>query len=228
MSKEIQNLFHEIAPQYDRINRVMSLSIDVRWREKALQALKGRHWPCIVDLCAGTLDLSKRLLELFPESEVLPLDFTLAMLQQGQYKIQQDKKCAPICADGHHIPLPDNSIDAIICAFGIRNLENRPQAAKEIFRILRPRGKLVVLEFFRPNKGIPKLFYSTYGKWIIPRVGGMISKKRSAYQYLQDSIQAFLSIEEYKSLLKKHGFKKVECTPLSFGIVHRVVADVDK
>jgi len=224
MSKVVQKLFTEIAPKYDFLNHFMSLSIDRRWREQALDHLKDAQCERILDLCAGTLDLSLGLAELQPEAQIVALDFSLAMLREGQKKIKKLSRCHLVCADGHSIPFSDNSFDAIVCGFGIRNLEMRERAAQEISRVLRPKGTLVVLEFFRPEKIFPKLFYQTYGKFIIPRIGGFFSKNRQAYEYLQNSIQDFLSIGEYETLLRDHGFDQVDHQALSGGIAHEVVA----
>jgi ubiquinone/menaquinone biosynthesis methyltransferase len=156
---------------------------------------------------------------------VTALDFSLAMLHQGEKKIQGTPLASLICADGHHLPFLKNSFDAVFCAFGIRNLENRSLAALEIRRVMKPEGHLVVLEFFRPNSLLPNFFYRTYGKFLIPRLGGWLSKNRRAYEYLQNSIQGFLSVQEYRALLEKSGFKKITATALSGGIAHLVTAE---
>jgi demethylmenaquinone methyltransferase/2-methoxy-6-polyprenyl-1,4-benzoquinol methylase len=224
VAKAVQKLFSSIAPKYDFLNHFMSLSVDRRWRNQALSHLKGLPLESVLDLCAGTLDLSISLREKFPKLQIHAVDFALPMLEQGQRKLLKSPKIHLICADGHHLPFPEKRFDAVVCAFGIRNLENREQAAKEIRRVLKPGGTLIVLEFFRPEKILPKLFYQTYGKYIIPRVGGWISKNRGAYEYLQNSIQNFLSIGEYQNLLKQFGFSKIIAKPLSGGIAHEVIA----
>lgn len=225
MSKTVQDLFTSIAPKYDFLNHFLSLSIDRRWREKAISLIKGHPNAQILDLCAGTLDLTQRILELFPHSQVTALDFSMAMLEHGRKKLPAHRGYSLICADGHDLPLAENQFDAVVCAFGIRNLEGRVLACREIRRVLKPEGKLVVLEFFRPKKIFPRLFFQTYGKYIIPRLGGMISKNRQAYEYLQNSIGDFLSIEDYKSLLKKNGFSSVSSQALSGGIAQLVLAE---
>ena len=224
MAKAVQNLFSSIAPKYDFLNHFMSLSVDRKWRDKALANLKGLKPQRLLDLCAGTLDLSLGLRELFPDAEIHAVDFALPMLEQGHRKLPGKHRIHLTCADGHHLPFPEKKFDGVVCAFGIRNLEEREQAAKEIRRVLKPGGSLIVLEFFRPEKFLPKLFYQTYGNFIIPRVGGWISKNRKAYEYLQNSIQSFLSIGEYERLLKKSGFKEIKSRPLSGGIAHEVTA----
>jgi demethylmenaquinone methyltransferase/2-methoxy-6-polyprenyl-1,4-benzoquinol methylase len=224
MAKAVQKLFSSIAPKYDFLNHFMSLSVDRGWRDKALSHLKELKLNRVLDLCAGTLDLSLALRKIYPEVEIHAVDFALPMLEHGQNKLPKKHRIHLTCADGHHLPYPAEKFDAVVCGFGIRNLENREEAAKEIRRILKPGGSLIVLEFFRPEKILPKLFYQTYGKYIIPRVGGWISKNPQAYQYLQNSIQDFLSIVEYESLLRNFGFKEIKSKPLSGGIAHEVLA----
>ncbi len=225
MSKEVQELFTSIAPSYDFLNHFLSLSIDKRWRDKAIASLGKRAPGRVLDLCAGTLDLTQKLTQKFPASEIVAADFALAMLEEGKAKIRGKDKAYRICADGHQLPFAGNSFDAVLCAFGIRNLEKRPEAAREIRRVLKPGGKLIVLEFFRPSRFFSKFFYQTYGKYVLPRLGGVLSKNRKAYEYLQNSIQHFLSVEEYCQLLLDHGFSKPEVLPLSGGIAHRIVAE---
>lgn len=224
MSKAVQTMFSEIAPRYDFLNRFMSLSIDQGWRRQAIKALRASSQARLLDLCAGTLDLSEGLLKTYPTAKVVSLDFSFEMLQAGLDKVRRESRCKILCADGHHLPLGDKYFDGVICGFGIRNLEEREQAAQEIFRVLKPGGTLVVLEFFRPEKAFAKLFYHTYGKILIPRLGGLLAKNREAYQYLQNSILDFLSIEEYEALLTKTGFDNFVARPLSGGIAHLVTA----
>lgn len=224
MSKEIQELFTSIAPSYDFLNHFLSLSVDRRWRTHAVASLGKKAPRRILDLCAGTLDLSQKVADTFPKSEVIAVDFALAMLRAGEKKIAKDGRIRRICADGHSLPFPDGSFDAALCAFGIRNLEVREQAAREIQRVLVPGSRLVVLEFFRPTGSFSKVFHQTYGKHILPRVGGLVSKNREAYEYLQNSIQNFFSVDEYCAFLESFGFKDIEAKRLSGGIAHRVAA----
>lgn len=222
MSKEIQKLFTSIAPSYDFLNHFLSFSVDKRWRDKAISAL-GKEAPGrVLDLCAGTLDLTQKILKKFPKTEVFAADFAVAMLEEGREKVRGQAKAHRIGADGHRLPFADNSFGAVVCAFGIRNLEEREKAALEIRRVMKKDGKLVVLEFFRPDRFLSKLFYQTYGKYVLPRIGGAISRNRKAYEYLQNSIQHFLSVEDYCRLLIDKGFRNPEVLPLSGGIAHRV------
>lgn len=225
MSKAVQELFESIAPTYDFLNHCLSFSIDKRWRDKAVEGLEGLRPNRILDLCAGTLDLTQKLLQKFPKQQVHAVDFSLAMLEAGSSKVEKSKNSFRICADGHRLPFSDRSFEAVLCAFGIRNLEDRDKACGEIRRVLKPGGRLVVLEFFRPESFFPQLFHQTYGKYVLPRIGGAISKNRAAYEYLQNSIAEFLSVEEYCNLLKGHGFKNTQSLALSGGIAHRVVAE---
>ena len=225
MSKEVQELFTSIAPSYDFLNHFLSLSIDKRWRDHAIAGIGPKAPARILDLCAGTLDLTQKAAEEFPDSEVIAIDFALAMLKEGEKKIEGLEKVLRICADGHRLPIQSESCDALLCAFGVRNLEERETAAGEMRRALKPGGRLVVLEFFRPSQTFAKLFHMTYGKHVLPRLGGAISKNREAYEYLQSSIQKFFSIDEYCRFLESHGFKNCRTKALSGGIAHRVIAD---
>lgn len=224
MSRQVQEIFASIAPSYDFLNHFMSLSIDKKWREKALAKLKPKLQGPILDLCAGTLDLTQRLQEIFPNNLIVSVDFTLPMLEHGRNKLLKGRANQLICGDGHHLPLVNESMDAVICAFGIRNLEQRQQAIQEIYRVLKPGGQLVVLEFFRPSNFLSKLFYQSYGKFIIPCLGGFFSKNREAYRYLQNSILEFFSIEEYEDFLTDHHFESINSTALSSGIAYCVEA----
>ncbi|HKX11991.1 MAG TPA: bifunctional demethylmenaquinone methyltransferase/2-methoxy-6-polyprenyl-1,4-benzoquinol methylase UbiE [bacterium] len=222
MSKEIQQLFTSIAPSYDFLNHFLSFSVDKRWREKVVAAL-GKETPGrVLDLCAGTLDLTQKILKKYPRAEVFAADFAVAMLEKGREKVRGQAKAHRIGADGHRLPFADHSFDAVVCAFGIRNLEEREKAAAEIRRVMKKGGQLIVLEFFRPERFFSKLFYQTYGKYVLPRIGGAVSRNRKAYEYLQNSIQHFLSVEEYCRLLLDHGFRRPQVLPLSGGIAHRI------
>lgn len=225
MSKEVQEMFSDIAETYDKANRILSLKTDTRWRKRAVkEALKNKP-NFILDLCAGTLDLSRTLSENAPDADIQACDFSLNMLLNGLEKISDCQNISLVCGDGHHLPFPENRFDTIICGFGIRNLEEREKAALEIFRTLKPGGRLVVLEFFRPTSPLAKIFYKTYGKKVLPKMGGWISKNEAAYQYLFDTISNWLSIQEYQDLLKKVGFEIASVRSLSGGIAHLLVGE---
>ena len=222
MSKEIQQLFTSIAPSYDFLNHFLSFSVDKRWRDKVVAALAKETPDRVLDLCAGTLDLTQKILKKFPRAEVFAADFAVAMLEEGRDKVRGQAKAHRIGADGHQLPFADQSFDAVVCAFGIRNLEEREKAAAEIRRVMKKGAQLVVLEFFRPERLFSKLFYQTYGKYVLPRIGGAVSRNRKAYEYLQNSIQHFLSVEEYCRRLLDYGFRRPKVLPLSGGIAHRI------
>ncbi len=224
MSREVQSMFSEIASTYDVANRLMSLRIDLNWRERAIRSLLKFQPQKILDLCAGTMDLTAAINRKAPECEIVACDFSLNMLREGFYKVVNGKTKI-VCGDGHKLPFADASFDAIICGFGIRNLEDREQAISEIHRVLKKSGHLIILEFFKPNNSIAKIFYGTYGRYILPTLGGIISKKYSAYRYLFESIQDFMSTTEYQDLLKQYQFQTLECKALSGGVAHLLVAE---
>ncbi|MCB1215165.1 MAG: bifunctional demethylmenaquinone methyltransferase/2-methoxy-6-polyprenyl-1,4-benzoquinol methylase UbiE [Deltaproteobacteria bacterium] len=225
MSQAIQNIFNRIAPNYDKLNRVLSFNTDKGWRKKAIEQLKDRPYPLILDLCAGTLDLSIELSQTYPNSQIIAVDFSLPMLESGRQKIPDKTHIPLFCGDGHRLPFQDDYFDSIICGFGIRNLDQKEQAVQEIRRVLKPGGRLVVLEFFKPSGILSKAFYQSYGRYVIPTLGGILGQDKAAYQYLQDSIQSFFSIQEYLDFLKKHGFQKTKSGALSGGVVHWLWAE---
>ncbi|MBI2335382.1 MAG: ubiquinone/menaquinone biosynthesis methyltransferase [Deltaproteobacteria bacterium] len=224
MSKEIQKMFSSIADTYDAANRILSFRTDVRWRQLAVEACLKKNPTSILDLCAGTLDLSVALYEQAPYLSIVACDFSLPMLREGLHKTTA-KNIQITCGDGHSLPFQSESFDVIVCGFGIRNLELREQALQEIRKVLKQRGSFVILEFFKPNTGLSKLFYQTYGKYILPTLGGLISKNPDAYRYLFRSIQQFVTLEEYEALLQKHHFSLRSSKPLSGGIAHLLEAE---
>jgi ubiquinone/menaquinone biosynthesis methyltransferase len=203
---EVQAMFDQLAPSYDRANRVLSLGLDQRWRRKAIAKLGDAGRGRVLDLCAGTLDLSQQLIEDGAES-VVSIDFSAEMLAAGQAKLPQDAPIEVICADARELPLEDSSVDAIICGFGLRNVPELPRAIAECARVLRPGGVLVVLDFFQPKSWLSRMLQSTYNRFIMPFLGGLLTGYGEAYRYLASSIDAFQSRSEFESLLAAHGLE---------------------
>lgn len=222
----IQTMFNSIAPTYDKVNRVLSLSQDVRWRKKSIAAIKHKPALSALDLCAGTLDMSIEIFEQNPTSNITAVDFSQEMLDYGVQKLNQDqlKQIKVSCEDALNLSQTNETFDVVTCAFGMRNLPDQDRAIKEIARVLRPNGQFIILEFFHPTTLLAKLFAATYGKYILPLVGGAISKQKSAYNYLHQSTNRFHSIDEYKAILGKHGFTIESINNLSGGIANLVVS----
>lgn len=227
---QVQRMFGRIAHGYDRANRVMSLGIDVRWRRRAVADLLA-HVPAdrtakALDLCAGTLDSTLAIHDRFPTATLVAGDFVASMLAQGETKLVGNAKehITTQVMDAHVLPLPDAEQDAIFCAFGIRNLSDLARATAEQARVLRPGGRLVVLDFFRPQRWTTKLVHAVYNKGVLPWVGWAVTGDREAYRYLPRSIGRFDSTDEYATRLRDAGFVDVTAESLTLGIASIVRA----
>ncbi|MBI2346204.1 MAG: ubiquinone/menaquinone biosynthesis methyltransferase [Deltaproteobacteria bacterium] len=226
MGTDIQQLFTQIAPTYDKLNRWLSFSRDRQWRAKAIAAATAKLEMRVVDLCAGTLDLTVACLKRFPHARITAIDFSQRMLDLGLKKVphvfhaQTDLRCGDALATG----LPDRSADCVMCAFGMRNLADQHRALAEIRRLLAPEGEFVMLEFFPPETRLARLFAKTYGRFVIPALGGLIAKNRAAYEHLRDSTASFYPLSAYRALLAQHGFIVTRAEYLSGGICGLIVA----
>lgn len=201
---QVEAMFDQIAPRYDLANRVLSLGLDQIWRKKAIAQLG--ELGEVLDLCAGTLDLTRMLVDAGAD-HVTAIDFSAQMLAFGQEKLQASDPVQTLRADARELPLEDASVDGIICGFGLRNVPELPRAIAECARILRPGGRLVVLDFFQPDTTVSRLLQGTYNKGVVPLVGGAITGFGDAYRYLNQSIDAFLTAEEFVALLAEHGLE---------------------
>lgn len=226
---QVQQMFGRIAPGYDRANRWMSLGTDVRWRRRAVErlALAGGEAPRrVLDLCAGTMDSSVEIHRQFPRADVVAGDFSAQMLEHGRDKLvgSAGERITPRVMDAHALPHADDSLDAIFCAFGMRNVSDLARATAEQARCLRPGGRLVVLEFFRPTTIVPRVMHAMYNRTVLPVVGWLATRDWQAYTYLPRSMGRFRSVDEYAELLREHGFEEVQSTALTLGMAWRVDA----
>jgi demethylmenaquinone methyltransferase/2-methoxy-6-polyprenyl-1,4-benzoquinol methylase len=223
----MRSMFDRIAPRYDLLNHLLSAGIDRRWRRRALDALELRAPARLLDLCTGTADLLVEGLSRDARHRGVGADLSERMLCRGRDKLARRGLLAQsglVCADGERLPLRDASFDAALVAFGIRNIGDAALALREIRRVLRPRGRLVVLEFSMPE-GLLGRVYRFYFRHVLPRVGGLISGDASAYAYLPASVAVFPSPSAFASLLEGQGFIDVRLTPLTAGIAHLHRAD---
>ncbi len=176
----------------------------------------------VLDLCAGTLPLSLELTRQAPKRQVLAVDFCQDMLSAGKNALPNDKRkerIFPVCGDGEQIPAPDNVFWGCTVAFGVRNLSQTLKGLKEMYRVVKPCGKLLILEFSRPTNPFIKPIYSLYLNKVLPWVAGKVSGDKEAYEYLASSIAAFYKPEELVNLMREAGFSNVTRKPLTFGIV---------
>lgn len=206
---EVRAMFDQLAPTYDRANRVISMGLDQGWRRKAIAALRHGARGDVVDLCAGTLDLSVMLLDGGARS-IQALDFSENMLQAGAPKLPPGAPVTLVTADARDMPLEDASADGIIAGFGLRNVPEVHRAVEECARVLRPGGRLVVLEFFQPESLGARLLQGSYNRFVMPLLGGLVSGFSDAYRYLAGSIDAFETRGSFEGKLRDAGFVEVE------------------
>lgn len=230
---KVQAMFSDIAPGYDLANRIMSVGTDVRWRRKAVAELliaregldveTGRGGE-ILDLCAGTLDSSLEIHRRYPEASVIGGDFSAGMLAAGVRRIAAlgdagaRDRIRAMQMDAHVLPLEAASLDAIFCAFGIRNVSDLELASAEQLRCLRPGGQLVILEFFRPTAWTTRAFHTIYNRTVLPVVGWACTGNLDAYRYLPRSIAQMQSTADYAALLERVGFVDVRVSDLTLGV----------
>jgi ubiquinone/menaquinone biosynthesis methyltransferase len=221
----VRELFSSIAPRYDLLNTVLSLGTDRRWRREAVRFLAG--YGRVLDLCAGTLALTSELLKVSPESEITALDFSDTMLTRGVAGLRPEwrPRVRPVLTDFFDYPVDGDPFDAIMCAWGVRNLVDNRRAIAKAFSVLRPGGRLVILEFFRPDRFLSRLFQATYAKICIPAFGRFVSRHKQAYRHLSDTIRGFFTLDEYEGLLRERGFTVTHARRLTGGITGLIVAD---
>jgi demethylmenaquinone methyltransferase / 2-methoxy-6-polyprenyl-1,4-benzoquinol methylase len=233
--EKIARMFDAIARRYDLLNHLLSLGIDRRWRKRAIRELGLGPESRVLDLCTGTGDLALGCLSPIGQERttgdrhrlrVVGIDFSAAMLRYGREKLARlgESRVALVRADAMRIPLPDASVDAVTIGFGIRNVQHPEVAAREIVRVLKPGGRLAILEFGTPVIPGIRAAYLAYFKHVLPLVGRLISRHNDAYAYLPASVAAFPSPDEFLSLLRGTGFSDVRAVSLSLGIVYLFVA----
>ena len=218
--ERVEEMFNSIAPRYDLLNRVLSGGIDKKWRRNAIDQLISIQPKKILDIATGTADLALESVRLSP-LEIIGLDISNNMLNIGRDKIKQrslDNLIRLDQGDSENLPYTDNYFDAITVAFGVRNFENLEKGLSEMYRVLKPNGMIVVLEFSQPTSFPIKQFYNFYSKYILPTIGSLISKERSAYEYLPESVKAFPYGNKFLDVLTKVKYKDTKCLPQTFGI----------
>src|SRR5262249_14817784 len=208
---------------YDFLNHLLSAGLDRRWRRRAIESLRLRGSERVLDLCTGTADLAIAAGSARPPAaRIVGLDFADAMLRVARDKVRiraLDARVALARADATRLPIAARSMDAVTIAFGIRNVENVAAACDEMSRVLKPGGRLAILEFAMPAMPIVRGAYRWYFSQVLPRIGRLVSRHRAAYTYLPASVGAFQSPDELVTILRQHGFDDVRAVPLSVGIV---------
>jgi len=218
---QVSRMFNRIAPYYDLLNRVLSLGIDTVWRRKAIEQLAGDSPRLVLDVATGTADLAIESARRLQPDKVIGIDISTQMLDIGRHKIKQrglDTVIELQEGDSEHLPFADGTFDAITVAFGVRNFENMEKGLREMQRVLKKDGRLIVLEFSKPRIFPFKQVFNSYFKYILPTIGRLTSKDPKAYRYLYESVQAFPDGNDFLSVLQQTGYKKSQCIPLTLGI----------
>ncbi len=218
--EQVAKMFDTISEDYDGLNRVISFGIDVKWRKRVINIVKESHPKSVLDIATGTGDLAIQLTQT-DANKIVGLDISIGMLEVGNTKIKKkglQDKIEMILGDSENMPFEDNTFDAITVAFGVRNFETLEKGLKEILRVLKPNGVFVILETSIPTKTPFKQGYYLYTKYVLPLIGKMFSKDRSAYKYLCESASVFPYGEDLNNILTKIGFISVKHFPQTFGV----------
>lgn len=213
-------MFDNISARYDFLNHLLSLGIDKGWRRKVVRIVSGTNPTKVLDIATGTADLAIALSKI-ENTHITGVDISAGMLKVGGEKIDKkglSERIALQLGDSEQLPFEDNSFDTITVAFGVRNFENLEAGLKEMLRVVKPGGKVVVLEFSQPT-GFPfKQIYRFYFKFILPTIGRLVSKDQSAYTYLPESVDAFPYGQRFLDILAKLGYSKAVAKAVTFGV----------
>lgn len=217
---QVEKMFDHIAPAYDNLNHLMSWGIDKSWRRKAIRLLEPYHPQHIMDVATGTGDFAIQACQMLQPVELIGTDISEGMMNVGREKVKQlglDQQISFAKEDCTALSFPESRFDAITVAFGIRNFEHLDKGLKEMYRVLVPGGHLVILELSEPAHFPMKQGYTLYSKFVIPAMGWLLSKDRSAYTYLPESIKAFPQGEVMQEIIRKAGFSEVKFKRLTMG-----------
>lgn len=222
--EQVEQMFDNIAPTYDKLNHIMSLNIDRMWRRRVMRIVRRSKAHKIMDVATGTGDLAIAMAKRVDRTQILGVDLSEEMLAVARRKVEKqglEERIMLEKGDAENLTMvTTESIDAATVAFGVRNFENIERGLSEIYRTLKPGGKLVVLEFSMPKNRLVRWVYSQYAHRLLPRIGGMISKDKQAYTYLPDSVEEFPSPERFAEILRGVGFRSVKTRSQSFGIAY--------
>lgn len=224
--EQVKDMFDNIAPAYDFMNRAMTLGIDKLWRRKAVSMIKKHYGDSadsyhILDIATGTGDLAIMMADAMPRSIITGVDLSEGMIEIGRDKVKHKnltQRIKLICADCLALPFPDNTFDCVTVAYGVRNFEHLSDGYREMLRVLRPSGMLCVIEMSRPTSPLVRPFYNLYTRHIIPVAGRLASKDNSAYTYLPESIEAVAQGSEMTAIISDAGFTDARYLTLTFGV----------
>jgi len=214
-------MFDGIAGQYDFLNHFLSMGIDKGWRKKAIREVSSVQPNTILDVATGTADLAIAAAKALPKATIIGIDISEGMLEVGRKKLAERQLTSKISlqtADSEALPFPDHHFDAVMCAYGVRNFEHLEAGLRDMQRVLRPGGKIAILEFSHPRQFPVKQFYQFYFRFILPMLGKIVSRHSRAYTYLPESVKAFPEGSVFCETLTRCGFREAKARPLTFGI----------
>lgn len=222
--EQVEQMFDNIAPTYDRLNHILSFNIDKLWRRRVVRIIRKSNPDMVMDMATGTGDLAIAMARRIKDVHILGIDLSEEMLAVARQKIESEGVSDRIevkKGDAENLIFVDSeTMDAATVAFGVRNFENLEKGLTEIYRTLRTGGKLIVLEFSIPRNPLVRWVYAQYSHRLLPRIGAMLSKDRQAYDYLPDSVEEFPSPERFAEILRGVGFSDIKARSQSFGIAH--------
>lgn len=219
--EQVTEMFDNVAGKYDLLNHVLSGGIDIYWRKKALSMLKNNTNRLVLDIATGTGDLAIEAHRMLKPEKIIGVDISSGMLVEGRTKIKKlglEDKIEMQLGDSEKLHFDDNTFDTVIVSFGVRNFENLLKGLSDMNRVLKPGGTCLVVEFSKPKNYFFKHAYWFYSTKILPLIGKLISKDRSAYTYLPESVKAFPDGEDFLQVYREAGFKETRAVPLTFGI----------
>ena len=219
--EQVAGMFNDIAKRYDFLNRFLSAGIDIGWRKKGLKQLVAIKPTTLLDVATGTADVAILASSMLNPEKIIGIDISDGMLEIGRQKIKKlslENKIELINGDSEAIKFEDNSFDAVTVSFGVRNFQDLEKGLSEIKRVLKPGGKLMVLEFSKPKLPLVKAVYNFYMKLVTPNMGRLFSKNKNAYKYLDESIKKFPEGKSFINVLDKLGYKETYNKTLSLGI----------
>lgn len=218
--EQVANMFDKVARRYDFLNSLLSLGIHKGWRKKCVRMLHDIHPSHILDVATGTADFAIECMALHPQ-KITGIDISTGMLEIGRKKIRTNGFEQTIDlqeGDAENVQLPDNSFDAIVVGFGVRNFQNLEKGLTNLYRMLRPGGRLIILEFSYPTNPIIKAGYNFYFSYITPLIGRIFSKDPRAYTYLTESVKAFPHNQQFLTIMEQLGFLNCSLKSLSMGV----------
>lgn len=219
--EQIAEMFDNISPKYDFLNRLLSVGIDVWWRRKAISMLRAARPKFILDIATGTGDLAVEAVKQLKPDKVIGVDISEGMLAMGREKMKKigmENVIELRTGDSEKLLFDNNTFDAVIVSFGVRNFENLEKGLTDMNRVTKPGGTCLIIEFSKPKTPIIKQLYWFYNSTIVPLIGKLISKDKAAYSYLPESVKAFPEGNDFLKVFEKAGFTETKSVPLTFGI----------